>query len=137
MERLTRKETDKMGDYVFVNGENTCPNEIATKLGKYEDLMEKYAIESVEYLEQCIKRSDKYGELAEQIGCPLEVYAQLKYDTPIFDQNGDKWFIEAISRTNVIHAVKINHEKKIHFEDKWFNVSDYKKTWWLKEDRSE
>lgn len=43
------------------------------KLGLIEDLMEKYGIPNIEYLESCIKDHDKYGELAEKIGCPLDV----------------------------------------------------------------
>lgn len=46
MNRLTKK--DQLGDYIFINGEETYPNEICNKLGKLEDL-------------------------EEEIGCPLEV----------------------------------------------------------------
>ena len=42
MSRLTYKT--ELGDYIFIDGEMACPNEIATKLGKLEDLMEKYEI---------------------------------------------------------------------------------------------
>ena len=34
--RLTKKETT--GDYVFVDGESACPNEIARKIGELEDI---------------------------------------------------------------------------------------------------
>lgn len=49
-ERLTNKT--KLGDYVFIAGTSTCPNEVATKLGQLEDIEER-------------------------IGCPLEVLLQV------------------------------------------------------------
>lgn len=49
MSRLTKKT--ELGDYIFIDGEQTCLNTIATKLGKIEDLMEKYEIEDLTDLE--------------------------------------------------------------------------------------
>ena len=49
MSRLTTKT--KLGDYIFIDGEQTCLNTIATKLGKLEDLLEKYEIEDLTDLE--------------------------------------------------------------------------------------
>ena len=53
MSRLTTKT--KLGDYIFIDGEQTCLNTIATKLGKLEDLMEKYDIKDLKELKRIIK----------------------------------------------------------------------------------
>ena len=45
MKRLTKKELQ--GDYIFINGENSCPNELATKLGELEDIEERLGIELI------------------------------------------------------------------------------------------
>lgn len=55
MRRLTKREPQ--GDYVFVDGENLCPNEVATKLGKLEDqedqieIIKKALLEGIETIE--------------------------------------------------------------------------------------
>ena len=51
--RLTKKETT--GDYVFVDGEIACPNEIARKIGELEDIEERYLIDFATVIEALIK----------------------------------------------------------------------------------
>ena len=41
------------------------------KLYQLEDLMEKYSIPDVEYLEKCIQDHDKYGETSEKLDIDL------------------------------------------------------------------
>ena len=43
--RLTKR--NELGDYLFIDGENTCPNEVATKLGKLEDIEEELGIDLI------------------------------------------------------------------------------------------
>ena len=103
---------------------------------------ERHEIHYTVKKEKKFKAFDKLGEmesLLEQIGCPLEVDAELlKYDTLIFDQDGVKWFVDAILKDNYITTMRVEMgEKKAEFLYKQFKLSDYKKTWWLKADRSE
>lgn len=79
-----------------------------------------------------------YKKLEEQIGCPIEVYVKLKYDTNFFDRDGIEWFVEAISKKNIICATRFNiSTSPMKAEYKYFELKDYKKTWWIKEDKSE
>ena len=113
MERLTEKIT-KHNCYEI---KDNCNQTIYDKLGKLEDL-------------------------EEEIGCPLEIFLKLalkKIDT-IFVEYDDGW-------DNEFNAIvsSIYDDSKDYQEPNWvietnittFKVKDYKKTWWLKKDRSE
>ena len=63
----------------------------------------------------------KYRDLEEQLGCPLEVRCKITTDTTIYDNN-----FTAIMNC----GFGSNYE----FD---FAYSDYKKTWFLKKDKSE
>lgn len=155
MSRLTKKELkDKFGFYPIHTGNSGwVANEATDKLGKLEDLLEKYGISdsvNFDYLEKCIQDHDKYGELQEKIGCPLEVVCWLLQDKPILVLNPiDKSiqeiehplkFYNPIGQTFDITSdfFKTTYEKRI-----WntggviFPLKDYKKTFWLKKDKSE
>ena len=130
MERLTRKYCINNEEHIRVEGADF--NTAISKLNRLEDLMEKYAIESIDYLEQCIKRSDKYGELEEEIGCPIEVRCKITNDLSIYDKEGNRWIISQIEETYIdAYSSKDNYYTMI------FPYKDYQKSWWLKEDRSE
>ena len=70
MDRLTIK---KGNDYITVKELGTIVNPIVlghlrlTKLGALEDLMDKYSIPDINYLEKCIVAHDKYGEEKEKM----------------------------------------------------------------------
>lgn len=49
MKRLTKLE--KQGDYIFVDGPNVCPNELATKIGEFEDMEEELKIDVLKMLQ--------------------------------------------------------------------------------------
>ena len=53
MKRLTKKELQ--GDYIFIEGENSCPNEIARKIGELEDIEKQYLINFSTVIEALIK----------------------------------------------------------------------------------
>ena len=104
--------------------------QIYVKLGKIENVMKDHAIESIDYLEECIKRSDRYGELEEQIGCPIDVF---------FRALNEGIYNEGMKHFNIEHYFADRNSFDIHYNHSVlvFKVSDYKKTWWLKADRSE
>lgn len=74
----------------------------------------------------------KLEDLEEQIGCPLEVRCNLYEGQHIFDKDGVEFVIRQIGKHDFY---KINvyppHLKSIEY------MKGYKKTWWLKEDKSE
>ena len=82
----------------------------------------------------------KYKQLEEQIGCPLEVvFKAINYGIAYELKNG---LIESephIELTECGYGYILcsgSSERKI-IENGEFQTKDYKKTWWLKENRSE
>lgn len=107
MNRLTKKT--ELGDYIFIDGEMVCPNEIATKLGQFEDLQD-------------------------ELSCPLDVvFKALKNGCHIQDEGyfdcPDIYFHPLEMEFVIGWANKNNMGYEL--------LKDYKKTWWLKEDLSE
>lgn len=71
-------------------------------------------------------------DLEEQIGCPLEVREQA-FEKGFYDQEGNHQFCE-----HYVPYLKSMHTRGImRCNEKHFKLKDYKKTWWLKEDKSE
>lgn len=114
-----------LGNYV----PSTCIPDCIDKLGEIEDLMEKYNILDLEYLERCIIDHDKYGELGEQLGCPLDVYVKATINGIIVD---GEWFSVKIHKDNNGYYFALSNGSAFPFY-----LSSYKKTWWLKKDKSE
>lgn len=89
----------------------------------------------------------KLEDLEEQIGCPLEVYTKLVYDTPVYDLNGNKGFVQTVKKYEVdarirvkryvVDVIYFSNEKGAKDVVRGFPLEHYKKTWWLKADRSE
>lgn len=106
---------------------------------------EKYIIGSdgVTSKQMCLNKLGKLEDLEEQLGCPLEVVI-----TPYFKRGKLEVFYRGKMR-EVIRVVAFeeatipyidvfyrDNEKK-QFKVKTIWLDDYKKTWWLKEDKSE
>lgn len=103
---------------------------------------EKYIIGSdgVTSKQMCLNKLGKLEDLEQQLGCPLEVLFKAIRDGIAYETVNDlmesepyvqlyydgKWF--GLDIGNKIWA-KINPD--------YFKLSDYKKTWWLKENREE
>ena len=89
--------------------------------------------------EKKFKAFDKLGkleELEEQIGCPLEVRCNLDINNKIFDRFGNEYIAKSIGKKDFIaYDAKKLEKNEIYRE--LFEWKEYKKTWWLKEDRSE
>ena len=96
---------------------------------KFSEILEKYNIPNIEYLERCIIDYDKYGELGEQIGCPLDVYVKLHNIANIYNRYGEQYKIKKVQGSVVI---VIENSELVYIP-----LKDYKKTWWLKKDKSE
>ena len=101
-----------------------------------------------EYIEDKIKKLTdkvgKYEDLEEQIGCPLMVLVRALKDgvytkNDIYGKdvgNGLKYFEEIYISTNGIELLHNSMFKGIESIGT-IQIKDYKKTWWLKEDKSE
>lgn len=82
-----------------------------------------------------MQENKKYKSLEEQLGCPLEVMFKALGHF-IYDEDGNAWYIEHYyQECNVYQLHSVRNFGRI--ADKKFNTKDYKKTWFLKEDKSE
>lgn len=108
MSRLTKKYRDNSG-YKIVGDDRLDYYDVIDKLGKLEDL-------------------------EQELGCPLEVVFKALIEKRIyFNWDGE------ITR-DVVVSLGINHSANWYidtYNDLYFYLKDYGKTWWLKEDRSE
>lgn len=90
------------------------------------------------YMEEELEYAKKCHNLEEQLGCPLEVvFKALKYGIIIKDMFdigiGNKFYGVRLDTQNYdCEYVLRTYKGTISVE-----VKNYKKTWWLKEDRSE
>ena len=87
------------------------------------------AIKTSETYQQVFRELYTYKKLEEEIGCPLEVRCKLFIGVTIYDKNGNSKDIEEICKS----CFGASDGKEIIY----CFYSNYKKTWWLKEDRSE
>lgn len=106
---------------------------------------EKYIIGSngVTSKQMCLNKLGKLEDLEEQLGCPLEVVI-----TPYFKRGKLEIFYRGKMR-EVIRVVAFEEatrpymdvfyrdNEKEQFKVRTIWLDDYKKTWWLKEDKSE
>ena len=165
MERLTHKVDGKY--YPSMNNlvqekdyqSSNYRGLIHEKLGRIEDLMENYGIESVEELELIIKDHkrlynkeielsadlgmyqnenehltkdiEKYWELEQQLGCDLGVVVKALLDGGIIDNDGLGCQLNGVvlDGSGDIYLSAINGDLS--------NVKDYQKTWWLISDKKE
>lgn len=75
------------------------------------------------------KENAKYRQLEEQLGCPLDVRCNVFYNSTIYNCLGYKM---TVKETYDGHFIAVIENDIFSFDYK-----DYKKTWWLKEDKSE
>lgn len=81
-------------------------------------------------------------ELEEKLGCPLDVLGKVILQKYFYDIYGNKidtdiGYINQNGITILVMSVEEWEEGKYCDRDLARYLKDYKKTWWLKEDRSE
>lgn len=100
-------------------------------------------------LQEAVNKAQKYDQLTEQLGCPVEVYVKLTLNSKIWWLDDDGKLRE--NSYNYIDDITINEEEKsfavidYEYDDdfgggeiwKTLYLKDYGKTWFLKEDKSE
>ena len=91
------------------------------------------------------QNAQKYIELTDELGCPLEVFYELLKERNYYFEYNEKVYYNKNCYINTVNvndgfiSVSVGNEelrKKYIFDVKLY-FKDYKKTWWLKEDRSE
>lgn len=145
MNRLTKFEKNPNSKFPYkLKDESLCTElDSIHKLGLIEDLMEKYRIKDVEMLEKIIIRHDEYSNNEESFGCPFDVVFKALFNGiyESYIDYGDNNSIKIRHREvrgigrdglNVINPLCGYPEC-----DDWFEYKDYKKTWFLKKDKSE
>jgi hypothetical protein len=136
--RLTKFEKNPNSKFPYkLKDESLCTElDGIHKLGLIEDLMEKYNVKDLEELDKLLTMATSYEELSKQIGCPLEVVVKLAKQDELYCQ-----FLN-----------ELQHHKRIKVDLKnglvWYckqvgghyacrqPLSNYGKTFWLKEDKS-
>lgn len=78
----------------------------------------------------------KYKQLEEQIGCPLEIYVGISQHniTEVYDEYGVEYIILLRTIRDQFNACNFTNGLNNILVCEWKN---YKKTWWLRKDKSE
>lgn len=86
-------------------------------------------LEAFKVVETALQRLEAIDKLQEQLGCPLDVLFKA-LENGIYYVNGNHAFV-------TLHYYNVT--KKYGLKDGMIinHLSDYKKTWWLKEDKRE
>lgn len=129
MNKLTEK-VKNTDDYIKLPTKDK--QEFINKLGKLEDLLQSYNIKDLEELDKLLEMATTYEELSKQIDCPLEKFLTTnEIYSDLEDGTIKKYKIIGINFC----------EKKIYF---WMSFvpmnvdfTDYKKYYWLREDKNE
>ena len=84
---------------------------------------------------------EKYRKLEEELGCPLDVYVKLHKQMKFYRLNALNEIIECeIDNPNDDEVYHIQADGIIfnQYDYGWqfYSFKDYKKTWWLKEDKT-
>ena len=84
----------------------------------------------------------KYKDLEEKLGCPLDVLGRVILQKYFYDIYGNKidtdiGYITQDGKTDIVMSVEEWEDGKYCGKDCAIYLRDYKKTWWLKKDRSE
>lgn len=123
MERLTKKIDDS---------NNYCGYEVEN--ATYKELFDLNNNEEIEFYVDCdltlaIDKLGKIEDIEVELGCPIEVLFRALNDG-IWCQDRNKLLYEPLPafRECCIYVSDF---------DTYVSPSDYKKTWWLKEDKSE
>lgn len=88
----------------------------------------------------CIDKLGKLEDIEEELGCPLEVVFKaitqgISYELKNGMMESEPYLTFAECGYGFIFNTGISNRRKVVNGE--FQTKDYKKTWWLKEDRSE
>lgn len=140
MKRITAQT--EYGDYVFVNGKNVCPNELATYIGEREDLEQELGLDLIttfKALNGTIATRKENGDIQVSWFCHtirkktvgvgdelVEEYCILRGDDDFFLKDyGKTWALTS----EELEPVKVNSKEKMQRD--FYKAVDTVK-WWLK-----
>ena len=110
---------------------------LTEKVKNIDDYIKLPTIDKQEF----INKLGELEDLEEELGCPLEVaFKALK--NGFYDKYGN-WYKTETDKFNLNYDWPLSNpnDKYLIFDIEdtydYFKLADYKKTWWLKEDRSE
>ena len=89
------------------------------------------AAKTSEAMHQVFEELYRYKKIEEELGCPLEVRCRLYDGAIIYDKNGRKMIVRDLGEHDFLA-----YQIKEPFADLMY-IKGYKKTWWLKADRTE
>ena len=110
-------------------GSNLVNPELKKSYRKFYDTCYKQLDSALEELSQ-------YKQLEEQIGCPLEVVGKLRKANHIYRDDGLAFGFIGINFNDEDKLILYNDDECNIFTSD-LRLTDHKKTWWLKEDKSE
>ena len=100
--------------------------------------------------EEIVNKLGKIEDLEEQLGCPLDFIFKVLQAPKIYiegmnvrSEYDDRFKFHSKTNNYIINPYAIAGKKpEVAFIDRWdygynLRLKDYKKTWWLKEDKSE
>lgn len=92
-----------------------------------------------DYLYSINQKMGKYEDLEEQIGCPLEVRCKIYQGVEVFVESVYWDSLDEEDKTSLTKQTvsSINSNGFSTFSGKQCYWKNHKKTWWLKEDKSE
>jgi len=153
MDRLTEYRKD-LKRYEYKQDEKGyCyigEGQIVNKLGELEDLLQSYNVKDLKELDKLLEMATTYEELSKQLGCPLDFIFKVLQAPKIYidkmnvrSEYDNSFKFHSKSNNYIINPYAIDGKKpEFLFVDRWssgydLRLKDYKKTWFLKEDRSE
>lgn len=154
MKRITKYEPskDSMFPYKLVDNELSTELDAIHQLGRFEDLMEEYNINSIKELENTLSskfiaggsrsggksivaKGMLYNKLSEELGCPLEV---------VFRALNEGVYVNVEYLPDVIERPRLYYSDdfkcycfELLYGEYVIKLSDYQKTWWLKGEKDE
>lgn len=80
---------------------------------------------------KCVDKLGKLEDLEEQLGCSLDILFKALSD--------GIWSVRynTYKHSKIHRLTFINGNYYLVVDDSYYNIKDYKKTWWLREDKSE
>ena len=85
---------------------------------------------------ECVEKLGKLEDIEEQLGCPLEIISKLRKANYIYRDDGLSFCFIGIDFNDEDKLILYNDDEWDTFTS-YLRLADYKKTWWLKEDKSE
>ncbi len=90
----------------------------------------------IDYLEKVYNKLGQLEDLEEELGCQLEVIKKLRKANYIYRDDGVGFGFIGINFNDEDKLILYNDDECNTFTSD-LRLADYKKTWWLKEDKSE